>query len=151
MKFFAVPRGFRNEKGASLVELAIVTPFLLVLLVGLIEFGWIFAGYISVTGAAREGARYASMGKDPDVIEIAIEEHANNFVENQQGSITQIVIPANYPEGIAMGQEVKIEVYAVLPSLTGLLTGGGGVIPFPLVPDPFPLYAKVSMRKVIAN
>lgn len=151
MKSIKWPGFVKNEKGASLLELAIVTPFLLVLVIGIVEFGWIFAGYISVTGAAREGARNASMGQETALVIEAVETHAKNFTEVQKGTILDIVIPADYPAGIAMGEEVAIEVYGEISSLTSLFSGSGGVIPFPLIQDPFPLHAKVSMRKVIES
>ncbi len=48
-----------NKKGQSLVEFALVMPILLSLILGMLEFGWIFNGKITLTSAAREGARTA--------------------------------------------------------------------------------------------
>jgi len=50
-----------REKGATLVEFAIVFPVLITLLIGLIEFGWLFARNVDVGHAAREGARLAAV------------------------------------------------------------------------------------------
>lgn len=47
----------KNEKGQSLVEFALILPLLLLLIMGIIQFGLVFLGYISVSNAAREGAR----------------------------------------------------------------------------------------------
>ena len=53
-----------------MVELAMVLPILLVLLMGIIQFGFIFNGHITITSAAREGARMASVGgTDAEVIQ----------------------------------------------------------------------------------
>ncbi|GAA1889756.1 hypothetical protein GCM10009715_39470 [Paeniglutamicibacter psychrophenolicus] len=46
-----------DQRGASAVEFAIVLPLLLTLLLGIIEFGFLFNQQISLTQAAREGAR----------------------------------------------------------------------------------------------
>lgn len=43
------------------VEMAIVTPLLLTMLFGIIEYGWIFSVKQAVTTAAREAARTASL------------------------------------------------------------------------------------------
>jgi Flp pilus assembly protein TadG len=51
---------FRNERGANLVEMAIVLPFLLLLLAGVIDLGRAFYTYLSLTNAVREGARFAA-------------------------------------------------------------------------------------------
>ena len=55
------PRRPAAERGASLVEMALVTPFLLLLLLGVIEFGWLFGEYNELRHAAREGTRFAAV------------------------------------------------------------------------------------------
>ena len=47
------------------MEMALVLPLLLLLVFGIIEFGFIFNRYISVTHAAREGVRQLAVGVDP--------------------------------------------------------------------------------------
>ena len=49
----------RCDKGAELIEFALVLPLLLLLLFGIIDFGFLFQRYEAVTNAAREGARIA--------------------------------------------------------------------------------------------
>ena len=51
----------KDESGAAAVEFAIVLPVLLLLVFGIIEFGLLFNRYITVTHAAREGVRVASL------------------------------------------------------------------------------------------
>jgi Flp pilus assembly protein TadG len=50
-------RHWRSERGAELIEFAIVVPILLLLIAGIIDFGMMFRTYEAVTNAAREGAR----------------------------------------------------------------------------------------------
>jgi Flp pilus assembly protein TadG len=50
----------RSERGANLVEMAIVVPLLLILIVGIADVGRAFHTYTILTNAAREGARAAS-------------------------------------------------------------------------------------------
>lgn len=52
-------RRWRSEDGAQLVEFALVLPLLLLVVLGIAEFGIIFQRYEVVTNAAREGARIA--------------------------------------------------------------------------------------------
>ena len=47
----------KNQKGAALVEFAIVLPLLLVLVFGMIEFSILFYDKAVITNASREGAR----------------------------------------------------------------------------------------------
>jgi len=49
----------RGESGQSLVELAITLPILILLLCGIIDYGWIITNQNAVDHCAREGARYA--------------------------------------------------------------------------------------------
>jgi Flp pilus assembly protein TadG len=52
-------RRVRGRKGAELIEFALVLPVLLMVVAGIIDFGFLFQGYEVVTNAAREGARIA--------------------------------------------------------------------------------------------
>jgi Flp pilus assembly protein TadG len=54
-----------TEDGAAAVEFALVLPVLLLLLMGLIEFSLVFNAQISVTNAAREGARVMAISNNP--------------------------------------------------------------------------------------
>lgn len=54
-----------SERGAAIIEMALVTPLLLLLLLGIVEFGYLFAQYNEIRHAAREGARYAAVS-NPD-------------------------------------------------------------------------------------
>ena len=60
---------WRSEDGAQLVEFALVLPMLLLVVLGIAEFGFIFQRYEVVTNAARECARIASLPgySTPDV------------------------------------------------------------------------------------
>ena len=47
-----------DQKGAAVVEFAVILPLLLVILFGIIEFGLIMYNKHIITNASREGARY---------------------------------------------------------------------------------------------
>ncbi len=51
----------RRRWATAAVEMAVVTPLLLTMLFGIIEFGYAFSVRQSIVTAAREGARLASM------------------------------------------------------------------------------------------
>jgi Flp pilus assembly protein TadG len=51
--------GWWAEDGAELVEFAVVAPVMLLVLLGIMDFGLLFQRYHVVTNAAREGARIA--------------------------------------------------------------------------------------------
>ena len=49
-----------GERGANLVEMALVLPLLMMFLMGVLDFGRAYYSYVTLTNAAREGARFAS-------------------------------------------------------------------------------------------
>ncbi|CAN5623574.1 hypothetical protein BH20CHL7_BH20CHL7_00540 [soil metagenome] len=51
----------RPEAGQSLVEFALVLMPLFLILLGIIQFGFIFNAYVTMTNAAREGARQGTV------------------------------------------------------------------------------------------
>ncbi len=76
-----------RERGASLVEVGLILPVLILLAIGLSEIGFLVVDYLTVTNAAREGARTGAAAADfdngtvdaDDLILEAIEEAACNL------------------------------------------------------------------------
>ncbi|MCU1530492.1 MAG: TadE family protein [Arthrobacter sp.] len=57
----------RNETGAAAVEFALIVPLLLLLLLGIVEFGRVFNAQMQVTAAAREAVRVMAIQKQADL------------------------------------------------------------------------------------
>jgi Flp pilus assembly protein TadG len=55
------PVGAEATRGQSLVEFALVLFPLFIILLGIIQFGFIFNSYVTITNATREGARYGTV------------------------------------------------------------------------------------------
>ena len=53
----------RHRRGAAMVELAIAMPLLLLILMGIVEFGMVMHDQLMLAQGAREGARAAAIGK----------------------------------------------------------------------------------------
>lgn len=49
----------RTDRGAAAVEFALVVPFLLLIVFGIVNFGFVFAQQLSLSNGARQAARYA--------------------------------------------------------------------------------------------
>jgi len=49
-----------NQRGQALIETGIVISLLIVVVLGIIEFGWVFFALQMITNAARDGARVAA-------------------------------------------------------------------------------------------
>ncbi|MHA7269860.1 TadE family protein [Arthrobacter sp. HLT1-20] len=96
-----------SERGAAAVEAAFILPVLLLLLMGIMEFGFLFNQQISATNAAREGARNAAIHyADPGYpASVATAATAAAPTLNFAGS------PAiSYSSGSACGAGVKVTV-----------------------------------------
>lgn len=50
----------KKEKGQSLIEIALLLPLLMMMLLGLLDFGRVYYVMVSLNDAAQEGAAYAA-------------------------------------------------------------------------------------------
>jgi Flp pilus assembly protein TadG len=53
----------RKERGQALVEFALLAPLLVILIFGFVDITRLYNAWITVQGAAREGARYGVTGR----------------------------------------------------------------------------------------
>jgi len=59
----------KNQKGQALVEFAIILPLLLLLVMGIFQFGMMINSYLTIQNITREGARAAVVGSmDSEII-----------------------------------------------------------------------------------
>ena len=70
-------RRWSDERGTELIEFAVVLPLLLLILMGIIDFGLLLQRYQVVTNAAREGARVAVL---PGYTEPDVQLRVNQFL-----------------------------------------------------------------------
>jgi Flp pilus assembly protein TadG len=69
---------YRNQKGAALLEAAITVPIILLISVGIFEFGRAYQTWQVLTNAAREGARIAVLEGTTDA---DIRTTVNNYLK----------------------------------------------------------------------
>jgi Flp pilus assembly protein TadG len=69
-----------SERGAELIEFALTLPLLLLLVLGIIEFGFMFQEYEVVTNAAREGARLGALIPSAGYKTAEAEARANQYL-----------------------------------------------------------------------
>ena len=92
-------RRMQSERGAEVVEFALVLPVLLLLGLGICDFGMLFQRYEIVTNAAREGARAAAVGLSPQQVETVVETYLEAGGLNGQPTIAvdEVKIPSTPP------------------------------------------------------
>lgn len=99
--------------GASLVEFAIVLPLLVLLLFGIIEFGWLLATNLDVKHGAREGARLAAV----DELTGAGDVCARMDVAAISG---QTLVSADRT-GSSIGDDINVTVETPAQTITGFM------------------------------
>ena len=113
----------RNDRGAAVVEFAIVMPLLVALLVGIAEFGRAYYVQTTLSGAAREGVRVMALKDSPSAAKSA----AISAAEPLAIAAGQIAVPAN----CSAGSNATVTISYTMPFITGLfgssigLTGKG--------------------------
>jgi len=124
----ALGRFGRCEHGAELIEMAIVTPILLLLVMGIVDFGFLFQRYVVLTNAAVEGARVASMpGYTAADAEARVQAYAANG--GVPGAVTAVVAPVSMPGaggGTWPGVEMTVTHVYNLQYITPIITLVGG-------------------------
>ena len=117
----------RGDKGANLVEFAILAPFLILLLFGIIEFAWVFATNLDVKHGAREGARITAVNTpDTGNVDLAAEICSRM---NIVGSDTATTITWASDGTPAVGEGVIVTVSTPLSTLTGIMDWAFGSVP----------------------
>ncbi len=118
-----------NESGQSMVELALVTPILILILCLIVDFGWIFSNKMILSHATREGSRYgavnATVVNASTMIESRVREKAPEYIRDDIN--ISIVFTDIYD---VRSGDVEVEITYVLRALTpiaGLIFGGQNI------------------------
>ena len=86
----------RTDAGSELIEMALVTPILLLLVFGIVDFGFMFQRYVVLTNAAVEGARVATMpGYNAGDAQARVISYAAGG--GIQGAVNPVVTPVTLP------------------------------------------------------
>ena len=103
-----------DERGQSMTEFAIVLPILVVLLFGIVQFGILFNNYVTLTDAARAGARAAAVSRqaaDPvGTATAAVQSSASDLnqanlgvsVSSTWAATAPVTVTATYPYSISL-------------------------------------------------
>jgi Flp pilus assembly protein TadG len=109
----------RDERGATVVEFAFIVPLLIVLVLGIAEFGHAFQVSGTLSAAAREGVRVMALQNDTAAARAAARIAAPTL--NPALTDAQIKIPATCPApGSGTGSAtVRLTIDYPMPFLTG--------------------------------
>jgi Flp pilus assembly protein TadG len=107
-----------GEKGQALAEFALLIPIFLILLFAIVDFGMGFYSWITVTNAAREGARLGSV--QATEVEIVDRVYQTSDLPDEA---TQMTVTVTNAQG-QPGESVVVQVdygYDLITPLAGLV------------------------------
>lgn len=128
-------RFIRNQRGAALIETAITIPIVLLICVGIFEFGRAYQTWQVLTNASREGARIAVIAGTTDQ-QIINAVHAYL----QSGRLTnpnsaQVLLDRNVAMAVGNGSQITVNYpfnFIVLNPVARLVVRSSGVGNAPL-------------------
>ncbi len=115
-------RGLRSERGAAAVEFALVLPILLVLALGIVEFGRAFQVQATLAAAAREGARVLALQGDEAAVEAAVQSVSTSL--NPGLTADDIDVLPISCDGALAGTNATVTIDYPMPFLTGFFGNG---------------------------
>ena len=110
----------RSNRGQALVEAAIVLPLLILLVMGIIQYGFIFFTYATGLNISREAARVAAIsGNTGEGLTLA-NELVPPLMQSSQGN--QVIIVSDSNGDQAMEASIKVKVPLIVPKIFVVVT-----------------------------
>jgi Flp pilus assembly protein TadG len=92
----------RDQRGAAMVEFAIILPLVLLLTFGLIDFGFAFADAAGIKSAGRSGARIGSaLSKQSGQLRSIIAAVNSGLGNSTRAQATELIVYAARPQGFS--------------------------------------------------
>ena len=113
----------RSEDGAVAVEFALLLPILIMLILGILEFGLAYNAQITVTNAAREGVRTMAIQNNTSAAKTAVQTVSSTL--NPAITNTEITITvSNGTTACTGGSTATVAVQYPFHFLTGFFGTG---------------------------
>ena len=103
----------KAEHGAELVEFALTFPLLLLVVMGIMDFGLLFQQYEVLTNAAREGARVSVL---PGYGSADITTRVNQYLAGSSLSSATVTTTVGAPQTVSIGSGLCASVTPVTVS-----------------------------------
>jgi Flp pilus assembly protein TadG len=108
MNMDKIMKSKRNERGQSLVELALTITLLMVLLAGVVDFGRGFFTWLALRDAAQEGAAYGSiLPTDPSGLRVRVWDNLGELVGDPPSEIQVNITIITQP---CLGNTIQVDV-----------------------------------------
>ncbi len=112
----------RREGGQAIVEFALVAPIFLVLLLGIVDFGMGFKAWISITNAAREGARIGAVHATCSEVALRTVETSSDLLTLDD--VTVVNCEGDPGESVVVTAEYDYQYVTPLGNFVETISGG---------------------------
>jgi Flp pilus assembly protein TadG len=133
---------FRSNSGVSAVEFGLILPFLLILLLGIMDYGYVYLIKLTYTNAAREAARAVAVLDVTTLTQPAAQAAAEPVVDRY---LSGIPIPKRPPVQVLAGV-THPDAATTAASVTLTLSNFRAYALIGFVPLPASLTAQATMR-----
>jgi len=128
----SIRSSWRSERGAELIEFALVAPILIFIIAGIIDFGMMFRTFEAVTNAAREGARVGVLpGYNPPDVQTRVNAYLTSSGLTGPRTTNVVNVPVATGAGTFTARAVTVNYtyqFAVLGAAAPLFGGTFGSI-----------------------
>ncbi|MEV7606265.1 TadE family protein [Paenarthrobacter sp. NPDC089322] len=104
-----------SERGAVAVEFALLAPVLVLLVLGIMEFGRAYNAQVTISNAAREGVRVMAISNDQSA--------ARTAAKNAAATLNPKLVDTNFTFSAASctpGAQMSVTIKYTLSTLTGI-------------------------------
>ncbi len=122
----------KSNLGQSLVEMAIILPILLMLILGMVEFGRVFSSFLVMENLSRNAARFGVVGhSDQEILDLIEAENPLLRME----SLTIDISPSDSMRD--RGDPLTVSLDYTIDIVTPIMSD--------FLPNPFPLTTSCTM------
>jgi Flp pilus assembly protein TadG len=112
-----------GEKGQALVEFTLLVPIFLLLIFAIVDFGMGFYSWITVTNAAREGARLGVVMATAQQIEDRVYQTSDLPNESTQMTVTVTNAQGQPGESVVVAVDYDYDLITPLAGIVSFVSG----------------------------
>ena len=129
-------RCLRRSRGLETVEAALILPLMLLVVFGILEYGWMFVKQAQITNITREAGRLAAM---PDATTTSVNAMVAQMMANDNISGYQTPVYSPAIGSATAGQAITVTITVPYSNV--------GLTKVSLLPLPTSLQAQITMNK----
>ena len=139
---WSLPKLVRDENGQGVVEFALILPLLLLVIVGILEFGSIYSNIISVRQGVREAGRQGSVGQFGSIPSCGL-----SLIDSPTANMQNLMCLTKDQAGVQSGVKVRVRFDKPDLSAGGSFVAGNVLV----ICAAYPLSSLTGMLQPVLN